>query len=80
MRSAWFTSMFLRVFKFLQIKEGGPNFLGEPILQKIWIIWFALLYFNLKILWTQFIRHSLDFKAFCRIQEHFSESFEISTN
>ena len=48
MHSAWFRSTFLRVLKFLQIKEGGPNFWGEPILQKIWIIWSPFLYFNFK--------------------------------
>ena len=49
MYSAWFRSTFLRVLKFLQIKEGGPNFWGEPILQKAWIIWSPLLYFSFKI-------------------------------
>ena len=49
MHSAWFRSTFLRVLKFLQIKEGGPNFWGEPILQKVWIIWSPLLYFNFKV-------------------------------
>ena len=48
MPSAWFRSTFLRVLKFLQIKEGGPNFWGEPILQNVWIIWSPLLYFNFK--------------------------------
>ena len=48
MHSAWFRITFLRVLKFLQIKEGGPNFWGEPILQKVWIIWSPLLYFNFK--------------------------------
>ena len=48
MYSAWFTSIFLRALKFLEIKERGPNFWGEPILQNVWIIWFPLLYFNLK--------------------------------
>ena len=48
MRSAWFRSTFLRVLKFLQIKEGGPNFWVEPILQNVWIIWFPLLSFNFK--------------------------------
>ena len=43
-----FRSLFLRVFKFLQIKEGGLNFWGEPISQKVWIIWSPLLYFNFK--------------------------------
>ena len=48
MHFIWFSSTFLRVLKFLQIKEGGPNFLGESILQKVWIIWSPLLYFNFK--------------------------------
>ena len=34
--------------KFLEIKEGGPNFSWKPILQKVWIIWSTLLYFNFK--------------------------------
>ena len=48
MHSAWLRSTFLRVLKYLQIKEGGPNFWGEPILQKVWIIWSPHLYFNFK--------------------------------
>ena len=48
MHSSWLRSSFLRFFKFLQIKVGGPNFWGEPTLQKVWIIWSRLLYFNLK--------------------------------
>ena len=146
MHSAWFRSTFLRVLKFLQIKEGGPNFWGEPILQNVWIIWSPLLYFNLKsfrnpnsssfirfqctlhdslvffkecwnfyklrmgdpicgwnqfcrkshrmtqlfgppfcssiliVLLTHILRHSLDFNAFCMIQEYLYQSLEISTN
>ena len=48
MHSAWFSSTFLRVLKFLEIKEGGRNFWGKPFLQKVWIIWSLLLYFNFK--------------------------------
>ena len=48
MYPAWFRSTFLRVLKFLQIKYGGPNFWGEPILQNVWFIWAPLLYFNFK--------------------------------
>ena len=48
MHIVWFRSTSLRVFKFLQIKEGVPNFWGEPILQNVWIIWSLLLYFNFK--------------------------------
>ena len=43
-----FRRTFLRVLKFLEMKEGGPNFWGEPILQNVWIIWSPLLYFNFK--------------------------------
>ena len=50
MHSALFRSSFLRVFKFLQIKDGGSNFWGQPLLQKVWIIWPPLLYFNFKSL------------------------------
>ena len=32
----------------ISTKEGGPNFSEEPILQKVWIIWSTLLYFNFK--------------------------------
>ena len=142
MHYAWFRSTFLRNLKFLQIKEGEPNFWGEPILQKVWIIWCPLLYLNfksftgpnfssfirfqwmlydsrvlfseswnfyklkrrdliswgnqfcrmselsgapfcisiLKVLWTQILCHSLDFNAFCMIQEYFSLSLLIFTN
>ena len=48
MHCTWFTSTFLRVFKFQQIKEWGSNFWGEPILQKVWIIWSPLLRFHFK--------------------------------
>ena len=141
MHSAWFRSTFFRVLKFLQIKEGWPNFWGKPILQKGWIIWCPLLYLNcknfvdpnslsftrfqcifynsvvlfseswnfdilkradlisggnqfwrkselfgrpfcvsvLKVLLTQILHHSLDFNAFCMIQEQLSQSLEISS-
>ena len=48
MHSAPFKSTFVRVLKFLQIKEGGPNFWWEPILEKVWITWSPLLYINFK--------------------------------
>ena len=48
MHSAWFRITFLRALKFLQTKEDGPNFCGEPILQKVWIICSSILYFNFK--------------------------------
>ena len=48
MNFAWIRSTFLRLLEFLNIKEVGSNFLGEPILQKLWIIWSPLLYFSFK--------------------------------
>ena len=60
MHSALFRSTFLRVLKFLQIKEGRHNFWGDLILLKVWIIWSPLLYFNFKSFldpnWSSFIR------------------------
>ena len=44
----WCRSSFLRVLKFLQIKDGRPTCWAEPILQNVWIIWSPLLYFNFK--------------------------------
>ena len=46
MLSLWPRRSFLRLLKFLRIKEGRPNFWGEPILQNSWIIWSPILYFN----------------------------------
>ena len=142
MDSVWFRRTILRLFKFLQIKDGRPNFLGGTIPKNGWIIWSPLLYFNFKSFnnpisssfirlqcilhnsgvifsdfWNfvklkrgnqisgenqfyrkfelfgppfcisilkysrnQFLRHSLDFIAFCRIQEKFPQTFEISIN
>ena len=48
MHFARIRSTFLRVLKFPQIKQGGPNFWGEPIFQNVWIIWSPLLDFNFK--------------------------------
>ena len=48
MYSWWFRSAFLKVLKFLQIKEWVSNFWEEPIFKNVWIIWFPLLYFNFK--------------------------------
>ena len=48
MHSAWFKGTFLRVLHFPQNKEWGPNIWGRPILQKVWINWSPVLYFNFK--------------------------------
>ena len=41
-------SIFRRAFKYLQIKDWGPNLWGESVLQKVWIVWSTLVYFNSK--------------------------------
>ena len=48
MDSVWWRSTLLSVFKFLQVKDGGPKSWGEPILEKVWIVWSPLLYLNFK--------------------------------
>ena len=45
MHSAWIRSTFLILYKFLQIKESGPNFWLEPV---VWMIWSWVLYFNFR--------------------------------
>ena len=75
MHSLWLRSTFLRVLKLLLIKEGGPNFSVEVILQKVWIMWSNSI---LKNLWTKILFYSLDFDAFCLIQEYLSQTFKIS--
>ena len=42
------SEQFCQASEILQIKEGGPNFWGEPILQKVSIFWSPLLCFNWK--------------------------------
>ena len=77
MHSAWFRSTSCRVLKFLQIKEGGPNFCGEPILQKVWIIGSAFLYFNFKSFMDP---NSLPFIRFQCILHDIGVLFSVSWN
>ena len=35
---------------------------------------------TLKVLWTEILRHSLNFNLFCMNEEYFSHNLEISTN
>ena len=78
MHSAWFSNTFLRGLEFLQIKEWGSNFRGEPILKKVWIIWSALLYFNFKGFADLYSSSLIRFK--CILHDsgiHFSESWNF---
>ena len=77
MQIVWFRSTSVRVFEFLQIKEGGPNFWEEPILQNVWIIWSPLLYFNLK---SSMDPNSLSFIRFQSILHEWGRLFSESWN
>ena len=68
MHFVWFRSLFLRVFKFLQIKGEGLNFWGKPILQNVWIIWSSLLELNFKSFMDP------NFSSFIRFQCIFYDS------
>ena len=48
MHFVWFRSTCLRVFKFVQIKEGAFNFWGKPSFENVWFIWSSLLYLDPK--------------------------------
>ena len=80
MHSAWFRSNFRIVLKFLQIKEEGPNFWGDQFCRKSELFDPPLCISILKVLWTQFLRHSLDLNVFCMIQEYILQSLENCTN
>ena len=77
MYSAWFGSTFRRVLKFVQIKDEGANFWGEPILQNVWIIWSPLLHLNFKSFLDP---NSSSFIAFQRILHDSGVLFEESWN
>ena len=71
---------FLRVLKFLQIKEGGPNFWGNQFCRKSELFGPLFCISILKVLWTQIDHLLLNFNALCMIQEYFYQSLEICTN
>ena len=72
--------LFSESWNFYKLKTWGPNFWGELILQEVWTISSPFCISILKVFQTQIHRHSLDFNAFCTIEEYFSQSLEISKN
>ena len=78
MPSVWFKRAAVTHLKFFQVKDGGPGLLPEGFLQIVWIIWSPFCILILKVLRTQILYDSLDFNAFCLIQQYLSQSFEIS--
>ena len=78
MPSVWFKRAAVTHLKFFQVKDGRPGLLPEGFLQIVWIIWSPFCILILKVLRTQILYDSLDFNAFCLIQQYLSQSFEIS--
>ena len=74
---------FFSVFKFLQIKETGPNFWGEPILENVWIIWSLLLYFDFKSLlesvFSSFIRFQCILHGSGKLFSECSKFYELKS-
>ena len=72
---------FLRVLKFLQIKDGGGGDLisaWNQFSRKSELFGHPFCISILKGLWRQIFCHSLDLNAFHMIQEYFSQSLEMS--
>ena len=80
MHSALFRSISLRRLKFLHIKEGDLISGENQFCSKSELFDLPFCISILKFSRTRILRHSLDFSAFCIIQEYFSETFKISIN
>ena len=71
-------TLFSESWNFNKLKRGGPNFWGEPILQRMSELSGPPFSISiLKVFLTQILLHSLDFNAFSKIQEYFSKGFQI---
>ena len=71
---------FFKSFEISKSWRGRPNFWGESIFKKVWIIWIPFCNLISKALWVQIHAPSLYFNWFCMIQEYFLQSLEISWN
>ena len=82
MHSASFKSAFLRVFKFPKVKEGDLISCGGggQLRKTAELFGPSFCISVLKVSRTQILCHSLDFNAFCMIEEYFYETFKISAN
>ena len=78
MSSSSFTSIFLRVLKFIQIKNGGSNFWGVNLFcrtTELFGPYFCILI--LKVLKTQVLLHSLEFNASVWFRSTFLRGFKF---
>ena len=72
--------IFSESWKFYKLKRGDLISRGNQFCRMSELFGPHFCISILKVLWTQIIRHSLDFSAFCMNEEVFSQSPEISTN
>ena len=72
--------LFTESWNFYKLKREEINSGGNQFCRKSELFGPPFCISILKVLWTQIHRHSLDFNAFCMIQEYFSRSLEIFTN
>ena len=72
--------LFSESWNFYKLKRGDLVSGGNQFCRKSELFGPPFCISILKVLSTQFLRHSLDFNAFCMIQEYFSQSLEISPN
>ena len=84
-RFQWFLHESAEVFwfswNFCKLKMGGTNFWGKPILQNVSIIWSPSFCISIiKVIWTEILRHSLDFSHSCINQDYFCHSPEFMGN
>ena len=75
MHFVFFRGTILSLLTFLQIKDGGRTFRGNQFCRIGELFGPSLCISVLNILWTQILRHSLKFHAFCMIQKYFSQNF-----
>ena len=72
-------STFQERWNFYKLKSGDLISGGNQFCRKSYLFRPHFCIWILKNWWTQFLRHSLGFNAFCMIKEHFSQSLESST-
>ena len=71
---------FSDIWNFSKLRKGDLISSGNQFYRKSELFGPHFCISILEVLWTQFLRHSLDFNAFCMIQEYPSQIFEVSTN
>ena len=72
--------LFSEFWNFYKLKRGDLISRGNQFCRTFELFGPPFCISMLKVLWTQILRHSLDFSPMCMNQEDFPQSPEISTN